>query len=755
MTPDQLFVILPLLAAAAYTVLLLALVVRSSLQSTPSRWFSAVLLGSIVWSLAPFLLPSPVYGMVNAKLFAAAATLLGATTAAYVGWRTERRWLLMGFVPLGIAILLDLLWPYPPWLQAQGGAWQPSSGELLAFSTWVALYLAILGLTWRGYRRARLPWHANRLLHWAVFVLAMAIGELLTLAPDWWVSGAGHALRFLAVANLYRAVTSHRLFDVRARMRKGLAFALLSLVSAGPAALVLTASLWLTEQLHLRLLQFYIVAMLVIAGGFLLYQPFRRVLERIVYRYFVGQEFHTSKIVRGYSQAISRTLDVEQLAQVVIGTVAELLDTTRGALMLVNPCDEGFELEIIPGQEHHAHGQKEFGPQSQFVNSLMEERRPLLQYDLDFNPQYTSLSPDERQWLVQQGMEIYVPIHDGDRLDGLIALGPKTSGLAYRANELELVQVLAEQTVIALQNARLYSELNRQNERIRSLNTDLRQQNERLEILDRMKSDFITIASHELRTPLTQVKGYSDILTYLNEEGPLDPDKTSDIMEHINRATLRLETLIAAMLDASELEVSGMELIQRPTRLEVIVRNAVEPLERALQERHIHVQFEGLEGIPPVDADFQRLVQTFGNLLGNATKYTPDHGVITVSASVVPGADGKRDYVEVVIADTGIGIDPQYHDLIFEKFFRIGDPELHSTGATKFKGGGPGLGLHIAKGVVEAHGGHIWVESSGEDEEQLPGSRFYVVLPLAKEEERELETGGLGTGELQKVEIGD
>ncbi|KAA3661937.1 MAG: sensor histidine kinase, partial [Chloroflexi bacterium] len=85
---------------------------------------------------------------------------------------------------------------------------------------------------------------------------------------------------------------------------------------------------------------------------------------------------------------------------------------------------------------------------------------------------------------------------------------------------------------------------------------------------------------------------------------------------------------------------------------------------------------------------------------------------------------------------------PKFHDLIFEKFFRIGDPQLHSTGSTKFKGAGPGLGLPIAKGVIEAHGGRIWVESDGEDEDRLPGSRFHVILPLrprVAEFEQELE----------------
>ena len=183
------------------------------------------------------------------------------------------------------------------------------------------------------------------------------------------------------------------------------------------------------------------------------------------------------------------------------------------------------------------------------------------------------------------------------------------------------------------------------------------------------------------------------------------------------------------MLDASQLDVDGMQLTFVKTQLDTVLRLAVEPLIQAMRERRIHLEIEGVEELPPIYADFKRLVQSFNNLLGNAVKYTPDSGHIYVKATKVPG-QFEEEFLEIVIRDTGIGIDPKFHSLIFEKFFRIGDPQLHSTGNTKFKGAGPGLGLPIAKGVIEAHGGRIWVESEAEDEERLPGSSFNIVLPI-------------------------
>jgi signal transduction histidine kinase len=125
--------------------------------------------------------------------------------------------------------------------------------------------------------------------------------------------------------------------------------------------------------------------------------------------------------------------------------------------------------------------------------------------------------------------------------------------------------------------------------------------------------------------------------------------------------------------------------------------------------------------------DGERLLQAFRNVVANAIKYTPDGGTITVDGRLLPG------FIEMTVTDTGIGIDPENHIRIFEKFGRIGDVSLHSSGKIKFKGGGPGLGLPITKGIIEAHGGAIWVESEGYDEELCPGATFHILMPVRKQ----------------------
>jgi signal transduction histidine kinase len=125
--------------------------------------------------------------------------------------------------------------------------------------------------------------------------------------------------------------------------------------------------------------------------------------------------------------------------------------------------------------------------------------------------------------------------------------------------------------------------------------------------------------------------------------------------------------------------------------------------------------------------DPERLYQAFYNIINNAIKYTPDGGRITIDGRELPG------FVEVRVTDTGIGIAQENQLRIFEKFNRLGDIALHSSGKTKFKGGGPGLGLPISRGIIEAHGGALWVESEGYDETRCPGSTFHIIVPIRSE----------------------
>jgi signal transduction histidine kinase len=162
---------------------------------------------------------------------------------------------------------------------------------------------------------------------------------------------------------------------------------------------------------------------------------------------------------------------------------------------------------------------------------------------------------------------------------------------------------------------------------------------------------------------------------------------------------------------------------------------AIEPLTEHIKQRKLTLSARGLRGLPGIQCDMQRLVQAFRNIVTNAIKFTPDGGRIDITASFQEGDAEMPEHILVAISDTGVGIDRENLELIFEKFYRAADPNLHSTGSYKFMGAGPGLGLTIARGVIEGHGGKIWVESSGHNMETYPGSTFYIILPVTPPEE--------------------
>lgn len=245
-----------------------------------------------------------------------------------------------------------------------------------------------------------------------------------------------------------------------------------------------------------------------------------------------------------------------------------------------------------------------------------------------------------------------------------------------------------------------------------------------LEQMDRTKSNFIEVSAHELRTPLTLINGYTQMLKTRAAQDPDLGSMAGGILDGYDR----MIEIVNSMLDVSKIDSQTLKVSRSPVQSKLLILRVQKQLQPALDERKMHFLIhQSLECLPPFWADPELLYKVFYNLIINAIKYTPDGGVIRVTGRIINHANGSE--IEMVVRDTGIGVAPQHQELIFEKFFQTGEVRLHSSGKTKFKGGGPGLGLAIAKGIVEAHHGRIWVVSAGHNEDTLPGSAFYVRLP--------------------------
>lgn len=253
---------------------------------------------------------------------------------------------------------------------------------------------------------------------------------------------------------------------------------------------------------------------------------------------------------------------------------------------------------------------------------------------------------------------------------------------------------------------------------------ELEKSNQALEQMDKTKVSFINVSAHELRTPLTLIHGSAQLLELKARTHP----ELAGLAEGILKGAQRMNDVVNDMLDVSRIDSNLLDPYPAEIEIEYLVDKAHNHFKADLADRRLTLQTDGLASLPAVHADPDLIYKVFYHLIINAIKYTPDGGRITVSGRALDG--GGRPEVEVVVADTGIGIDPQHHELIFEKFYQTGEVLLHSSGKTKFKGGGPGLGLAIARGIVQAHRGRIWVESPGYNEAVNPGSAFHVRLPV-------------------------
>jgi signal transduction histidine kinase len=263
---------------------------------------------------------------------------------------------------------------------------------------------------------------------------------------------------------------------------------------------------------------------------------------------------------------------------------------------------------------------------------------------------------------------------------------------------------------------------------LRQANEELMQALQRLERLDRTKSDFIRVSAHELRTPVAALLGYAQMMQ--SHPTVQESPELRTLVEGVMAGTERLHRLFNNILDLSRLMTDGVQISYSPVSLVVILQGVRTEFAQALEERNLTLETVGLRELPVYSGAPSLLFKVFYHLVNNAIKYTPDGGRITATGQVVD-VPGLGQCIEVTVEDTGIGIAPQDLELIFEKFYRTGEVALHSSGTTTFKGGGPGLGLAIAQGIVLAHGGRIWAESPGYDEETCPGSRFVVQLPFS------------------------
>ena len=262
--------------------------------------------------------------------------------------------------------------------------------------------------------------------------------------------------------------------------------------------------------------------------------------------------------------------------------------------------------------------------------------------------------------------------------------------------------------------------------RVAHISSEMEKVQKRMERVDRSKSAFISVAAHELKTPITLIEGYASMMDDLIQQGKAT--NLGSLLTGMNTGIERLRSIVDDMIDVSMIDNDLLQLNFQPIQVSQMLSALSLEMEPVLRTRKLTVTIRDFEGNKEwIYIDPTRITQALRNVIHNAIKYTPDGGTITIDGRKLSG------FIEVTVADTGIGISAEDQATIFEKFGQLGRVDLHSSGKTKFKGGGPGLGLPIARGILEAHGGSIWVQSDGHDEIRNPGSTFHILIPARAE----------------------
>lgn len=298
------------------------------------------------------------------------------------------------------------------------------------------------------------------------------------------------------------------------------------------------------------------------------------------------------------------------------------------------------------------------------------------------------------------------PLLDNLKEEQLISLVKDTPDKENR--EIELVSSQDETKKILRASTAVIENENGNTVGIVSVLSDVTKQKE----LEQMKSNFLASVSHELRSPLVAM-GKSISLILDKNTGPIN-ETQEQFLSIADRNIKRLGRLINDLLDLTKLEAGKLELKPQPQSIEKIINECVEGLVTWAKTKSINIEKKIQEGLPEVNVDADRIIQVLTNLIGNAIKFTPNNGNITVEAVL----HKDKEAIEVSVKDTGIGIDKENLTKVFDKFYQVGE-RTHTDIS------GTGIGLSIAKEIVELHGGNIWAES-----EKGYGAKFIFTLPL-------------------------
>lgn len=404
----------------------------------------------------------------------------------------------------------------------------------------------------------------------------------------------------------------------------------------------------------------------------------------------LAQQAAQLKRILEISQTLAGTFDPAEVLRLILAAATELTDTETGSILLLDQSGSELYFAATSSPQRDQLMTLRVPAVGSLAGSIMAADKPMVVEDVQRDPRHYE-GIDEKIDFQSRSL-LGVPLVLRDKPIGVLEVLNKRGGEPFTDEDGQLLMTLAAQAAVAIENAQLV--------------TALQKAYQQLNEVDQLKSDFIAIASHELRTPLGLILGYAAML---KEDASTDTVEQLDV---VLQAALRLRGLIDDMVNLQQIGEGQAKLTIEEFTLQDVIQSTVQTLKDLYTTKEQVVVVDAPPQPLRVKADRSKIALALNNLVNNAIKFTPRQGRIAISAEASNGE------VQVHVADTGEGISAADQEMIFARFYQV---EPHLTR----KHGGLGLGLAIAKGMIDLHGGRIWCESV-----VGYGSRFSFAIPI-------------------------
>ncbi len=501
------------------------------------------------------------------------------------------------------------------------------------------------------------------------------------------------------------SIVRHRLMDIRMVVARSVAYVILLTVLAvlyAGTVLGLERIFFPEYYNQFNLAQGALRTIISVVMVFL-FQPLKKWITNVTDKIFFKNSYNKDDLLSELSHTLGSTIVLIEMLYKVSDILTNEMKASRTLFALVKDTDRLYTVQ--------ANGYKET-PDVDPRDVLHITKDGLIVADeLQDNSRHKSL-------LRQYDAAVAIPLKTEKEVVGVLLLGEKSSGDMYNQQDLSVLEILAPEIAVAIENAKSYEEINRFNitlrQEVKRATYRLKEKNTQLMELDKAKDEFISMASHQLRTPLTAIKGYLSMLL----EGDAGDIKVSqyDFINEAYSGANRMVGLINDLLNVSRMETGRFFLEPKEVDIERVVEEEVKQLQNSAKAKGLYLKIERKGKIPHIWADETKIRQVVMNFMDNAIYYTNAGGV-----TVHLGHDKDNFIYEV--HDTGIGVPKQQQAHMFEKFFR-------ADNARTARPDGTGLGIYLAKRVIADHGGQIIFEST-----EGKGSVFGFKFPLKQKVE--------------------